>query len=244
MRAFFGITVCTAVAMARHGGTDMSMEPAFIPDRSAMRQVMRIAFISPWAFIGCESVSHSAAEYRFKHSNMFRVLAISLVVITALYIFALLLSVSAYPEGCESWLDYIRRLDEFEGIRGLPAFYAAHCYMGSTGVGILMASLMALVLTSLIGTLRAVSRLCYAVAQDGILPERFAHLNEKQIPVNTILLVVLISLPIPFLGRTTIGWIVDTTTIGATILYGFASAAVFKAAKREGLRRDLLLSAV
>lgn len=132
-----GITVCFVAAMAGHGGTGMSMEPAFVPDKSALRQVLRIAFISPWAFIGFESVSHSAAEYRFKHSSM--------------------------------------------------------------------ASLLALVLTSLIGLLRAVSRLCYAVAQDGILPERFSKLSNKQIPVNAILLVFVVSLPIPFLGRTAIG---------------------------------------
>ncbi|MEE0025992.1 MAG: amino acid permease, partial [Atopobiaceae bacterium] len=158
---------------------------------------------------------------------------ISVIVTTALYIFVILMSVSAYPEGCSSWLDYITNLDKFEGIEGLPAFYAAYHYMGDVGVGILMVSLMALVLSSLIGMLRAVSRLCYSVAQDGVLPERFARLNDKQIPVNAIILAVLVSMPLPFLGRTTIGWVVDTTTIGATIIYGFSTVAVFKVAGQE-----------
>ena len=239
-----GITICFIAAMVGHGNTDMTMEPAFVPDKEAFRQVVRIAFLSPWAFIGFESVSHSASEYRFEHANMFRVLAISLIVTTALYIFVLLLSVSAYPEGCSSWLDYISRLDEFDGIAGLPAFYAAHYYLGDAGVYILMASLLSLVLTSLIGMLRTVSRLCYSVAQDGILPERFARLSNKQIPVNAILLAVVVSLPIPFLGRTTIGWVVDTTTIGAVILYGFASMAVFKASGQEGSKKDRILSGI
>ena len=239
-----GITVCFAVAMIGHSGSGMSMEPAFVPDANAFRQVIRIAFISPWAFIGFESVSHSAAEYKFRHGNMFRVLVISLVVITALYIFIVLMSVTAYPEGCSSWFDYIRRLDDFEGIEGLPAFYAAYHYLGSAGVGILMASLAALVISSLIGMMRTVSRLCYAVAQDGILPERFAELSDKQIPVNAIILLVLVSLPIPFVGRTAIGWIVDTTTIGATILYGFASVAVFKASGEEGCKKDRFISGI
>ena len=239
-----GITVCFIAVMLGYGKTGRTMEPAFIPDKNAVRQVLRIAFISPWAFIGFESVSHSAAEYKFKHSHMFRVLAISLAVTTALYLFILLISVSAYPEGCTSWLDYISRLDEFDGIRGLPVFYAAWTYMGNTGIYILMASLLSLVLTSLIGMLRTLSRLCYAVAQDGILSERFSRLNEKQIPYNTIWLIALLSLPILFLGRTAIGWIVDTTTIGATILYSFASAAVFKAAKREGAKKNLFFSFV
>ncbi|MBQ6961565.1 MAG: amino acid permease [Clostridia bacterium] len=239
-----GIAVCFVVAMVGHKNSGMTMAPAFLPDTNVLRQVIRIGFLSPWAFIGFESVSHSAEEYRFKHDNMFRILFISVAVTTALYIFIILMSVSAYPEGCTSWLDYISRLNEFEGIEGLPAFYAAYHYLGDTGVYILMASLLALVLTSLISMLRTVSRLCYAVAQDGILPKRFSELNKKQIPVNTILLVLLISTPIPFLGRTAIGWIVDTTTIGATIIYGFVSIVVFKASGKEGVKGNHFISGI
>ena len=237
-----GITVCFAVAMLGHSRSGMTMSPAFLPDKNVLRQVIRIAFISPWAFIGFETVSHSAAEYRFKHSNMFRILVASVTVTTALYIFVILLSVTAYPEGCTGWMDYISRLDEFEGIAGLPAFYAANHYLGHTGVNILMVSLLSLVLTSLIGMLRALSRLCYAVAQDGILPGRFAGLNDKQIPVNAILLVLIVSSPIPFLGRTAIGWIVDATTFGATMIYGFVSVAVFKASGQEGVKKNRIIS--
>ena len=239
-----GITFCFAAAMLGFGKSDFTMEPAFVPDAGALGQVIRIAFLSPWAFIGFESVSHSAAEYRFRQSKLFRILVISLIVTTALYIFIVLMSVSAYPEGCTSWLDYIRRLSEFEGIAGLPAFYAANHYLGRTGVYILMASLLALVVTSLIGMLRTVGRLCYAVAQDGILPEQYAQLNDKQVPANAILLAVLLSLPIPFLGRTAIGWIVDTTTIGAVILYGFVSVAVFKVSGKEGCKRNRFVSGI
>lgn len=237
-----GITFCFLVAMLGHSRSGMSMSPAFLPDTSVLRQVVRIAFISPWAFIGFETVSQSAEEYSFKHSNMFRILVISVTVTTALYIFVVLLSVTAYPEGCTGWMDYISRLDEFEGIAGLPAFYAANYYLGHLGVNILMVSLLSLVLTSLIGMLRALSRLCYAVAQDGILPGRFAALSDKQIPVNAILLVLLVSLPIPFLGRTAIGWIVDATTFGATMIYGFVSVAVFKASGQEGVKKNRIIS--
>ena len=239
-----GITVCFLAAMAGHGSSEMTMSPAFLPDTSVMRQVIHIAFVSPWAFIGFETVSHSAAEYRFKHSNMFRVLVAAVSVTTALYIFVILLSVSAYPEECSGWMDYIMHLDRYEGIAGLPAFYAANYYLGGAGVNILMVSLLALVLTSLIGMLRALSRLCYAVAQDGILPGRFVVLSDKQIPVRTILLVLLVSLPIPFIGRTAIGWIVDATTIGATIIYGFVSVAVFKVSGQEGAKKDRLISGI
>ena len=239
-----GITVCFTAAMLGFRKSGLTMEPGFIPDSDALRQVIRIGFLSPWAFIGFESVSHSAEEYRFRHSSIFRVLFVSLIVTTALYIFIILMSVSAYPEGCTGWLDYISRLDEFEGIAGLPAFYAAYTYLGQTGVYILMASLLSLVLTSLIGMLHTISRLCYAVAQDGILPGQYARLNDRQIPADAILMAVFLSLPIPFLGRTAIGWIVDTTTIGAVILYGFVSVAVFKASGKDGSKKDRFISGI
>ncbi len=237
-----GITVCFVVAMICHGNTGMSMKPDFIPDTNAIKQVSYIAFISPWAFIGFESVTHSSSEYKFKHDQIFKILLTSLIVTTALYIFIIMMSVTAYPAGCSSWMDYISHLDEFDGIEGLPAFYAANYYLGSAGVYILMAALMCLVLTSLIAMLKTLSRLCYAVAQDGILPKRYAELNDNQIPVNAIRLIMLVSAPIPFLGRTAIGWIVDTTTIGAVILYGFVSIAVFKVSGNEGKKKDHFIS--
>lgn len=63
-----GITVCFIGAMIGHGASGAAIEPVFAPDGSAFRQVVRIAFLSPWAFIGFESISHSAGEYNFKHS--------------------------------------------------------------------------------------------------------------------------------------------------------------------------------
>lgn len=230
-----GITLCFIVAAVSNKG---GWTPAFIPERSAIFQSLRIAFISPWAFIGFEGITHSAEEFRFKRDKLHRILVVSVLTTTALYVFVTLLSISAYPEGCSSWLDYIRNLNQYSGIEGLPAFYAAQHYMGGFGVGVLMASLLALVLTSLIGNLRALSRLFYATARDEILPEKFAELNDKHIPAKAMLLIAGISMVIPFVGRTAIGWIVDVTTLGATMLYGFVSAAAFKIARKQKNRRE------
>ena len=233
-----GIAVCFVAALAGHGGTDMTFAPAFLPDRGSFSQVLRIVFISPWAFIGFESITHSAEEFKFGRSRLYRILVISVITSTAVYMMVTLLSVTAYPAECGSWLEYISRLDQYSGIEGLPAFYAARHYLGDAGIYLLMASLLSLVATSLIGNLRALSRLFYAVSRDGILSPRCARLNRRNIPANAIWLVVLFSLPIPFVGRTAIGWIVDVTTIGATLLYGFVSAAAYKTARKEGIRRE------
>ena len=236
-----GITLCFIWAVFSNKS---SMDPAFIPDKSALSQTMRIAFISPWAFIGFESITHSAEEFSFKKDKLFRILVISVLTSAALYIFVTLLSITAYPEGCSSWLDYIQNRGSYSGIEGLPAFYAAQHYLGSFGVGVLMASLLCLILTSLIGNLRSLSRLFYAAARDDILPSPFAQLNDKQIPANAMILVAALSIPMAFVGRTAIGWIVDVTTLGATMLYGFVSAATYKTAKKLKNTREKVTGAI
>ena len=230
-----GIIVCFIAGMV---GNTTDLSPSFVPDKNAFSQVIRIAFISPWSFIGFEGITHSAEEFKFKKDKLFGILVASVLISAALYVFITLLSITAYPEGCTSWLDYIRNLNSYSGIEGLPAFYAAHHYLGDFGVALLMASLLALVITSLIGNMRALSRLFYAVAKDDILPGRFAKLNNKQVPANAMILVAIVSIPVVFVGRTAIGWIVDVTTLGATMLYGFVSATTFKTARKLKDRRE------
>ena len=227
------------VSMARGGASTPLFLPAFAPDSPPFAQFLRIVCISPWAFIGFESISHSAEEFRFNRKKVFGILCAAVVVALLLYTTLILLSVSARPERFESWADYISQLGALEGDESLPAFYAAGRYMGRAGIVLLVVALFALILTSLIGNLTALSRLLYAMGKDEVASSRFAKLNAHHIPDQAIWFVALCSLPIPFLGRAAIGWIVDVTTIGATIIFGFVSASAFKMARSRGERREM-----
>lgn len=231
------ITVCFAAAMAGFGGGHtFSMDPAMLPEKNRLMQVIFIASISPWAFIGFENISHAAEEFTFPRTKAFRIMVAAVITSLLLYIFLLLLSVSAYPPEYSSWMEYLKDLDSLEGIKGLPPFYAAHYYMGNAGVAMLLLALLGLVFTSLIGNVLALSRLLYAMAKDGIIPGRFTKISRRHTPSMAIMLIAVISLFIPFIGRTAIGWIVDVTTLGATIVYGFVSASVLKVARKDGDR--------
>ena len=229
-----GIVICFGGALFKGGSM---MDPAFVPDASALSQVVKIAVISPWAFIGFESISHGAEEISFEARRMRRVLLISVISTMALYILVTLTSVAAYPPQYANWLDYIRDLDNLQGIEALPAFYAANACLGRFGVSLLALSLLALVITSLIGNMTARSRVLYALAKDRILPQRYAQLNRRGAPERAVWLAAGVSCLIPLVGRTAIGWIVDVTTIGATLIYGFVSGATAVAARQDGNRR-------
>ena len=232
-----GILICFAAAVFR---LRVPLEPAFLPDASALSQIVKIAVISPWAFIGFESISHHAEEFSFSHEKIGRVLVISVISTVVLYICVTLLSVTAYPERFSSWTEYIGALDSLEGLEALPAFYAADAYLGNAGILLLMLALLALVITSLIGNITALSRLFYALAMDHVLPVGFSDLDENGTPAKAVMLTAGVSLVVPFVGRTAIGWIVDVTTIGAVLIYGFVSACTAAMAKKMEDRREML----
>lgn len=229
-----GIIVCILGCVPQMASFNKTFSPGYVPEKSEISQIIRIASISPWAFIGFENISHVTEEISFPRSRVFKILTASIVASTALYIFITLLSITAYPSEYGSWLNYIRAHGSLSGLRGLPPFYAADYYLGDTGVRILMLSLLCIIVSSLIGNLMALSRLMYALAKDSVLPVQLAELNRQDVPAKAITVIAVISLFIPFLGRTAIGWIVDVTTIGATIVYAFVSATAYKLASRRG----------
>ena len=226
-----GIAVCFFASLFGKGSVG---KPFFIEDTNAVKQIFRIAAISPWAFIGFENISHFTEEFTFERSRINRIFTASVVTTLVLYVMITLLSVTAYPDRYSSWTGYIADIDNLSGIEALPSFYAANHYLGSTGVYILMMVLLALVITSLLGNTSALGRLVCSLANDLILPERFGRLGPKRIPGNAIALVGAVSVLIPFVGRTAIGWIVDVTTIGATLIYILTCAVAIKLAQNSG----------
>lgn len=228
---FVCIAVCAVAGLIMHNHT---MRPAFAPDTAILSQIIKTAVISAWAFIGFESISHSAEEFEFDRRKITPVLMIAVVTTLLLYLLVVLLSVTAYPDEYDSWVAYIGDLDNQEGLAALPAFYAADHYLHGFGVGMLIVALLLLVISSLIGNITALSRLFYALARDKVLPAQFAEVNPKGIPTKAILLVVCISLLIPLVGRTAVGWVVDVTAIGATMIYGLVSMTATRMAKEMG----------
>lgn len=89
-----GIAICFFGAFA---AGDRSLRPAYVPDRAALSQVVRIAVISPWAFIGFESISHATEEFDFDRDRIRRVMLVAVASTLLLYVLVTLLSVTAYP---------------------------------------------------------------------------------------------------------------------------------------------------
>lgn len=239
---FCGVVICFAAVVGSGRTYDMT-DPAFMPGNAPFSSTFTIFALAPWAYVGFESISHSAAEAKYPLKHAFRIMAIALITAGAAYILLSLLSVTALPVGSRSWTDYISRLGEFSGVEAQPAFYAASVVMGRHGVILLGAAALGAIFTGLIGNFVAISRLIRTMSEDGMLSERIGRLDKNSVPRNAIIAVLAISVILPFFGRTAISWIVDVTTVGATIAYAFASAAAYKTARREGNRSVIVSGA-
>ncbi len=228
-----GITVCFIAALIKNEGSLPAFSPAFGGEGNPASQVFAIAALAPWAFVGFESISHSSAEFNFRKRKTLAIIIFALLAGTLAYVLLNFTAVAALPEGFAGRAEYLAASGNMSGTHGLPTFYAAETTLGVVGVAILGIAAFAGIATGIVATFSASSRLAYSLSEDGIIPSFFGKLNKNGVPANAICVIALISFVIPFFGRTAIGWIVDVTTIGASIAYAYASLAAWKSAREE-----------
>ena len=232
-----GIAVgLAAVFAARPGAAVKAFTPLFAEGPGRAAQIFGILALAPWAFVGFESISHSVEEFTFNRRRTIWIIGAALALGAFCYIGLTIIAASTVPPGCANWSEYVAHLGEYDGIEGLPVFYAVETAIGRYGAELLCFATFAAIATGLIGNLIAASRLIYAMSRDGIMPKWMSHLSADGAPRNAMLFIVALSLFVPFVGRTAIGWIVDVTTIGACVSYGYVSYCAFAKAKGEGRR--------
>ena len=231
----FGGVLIGMGAVLYSGVNIFDIAPAYPPDNtSSLAVVFGIVVLAPWAFAGFESVSQSAEGFKFSVKKTFAILFCAVVAAAVAYTFLSILAISTLPPNYANWSEYIGDLNNLEGLEGLPTFHSVKFFMGDTGLIILAVTCVCGVITGLVGNYIAASRLIYALTRDDLLPAWFGKLNKNRTPMNAVLFIMLLSLPIPFLGRTAIAWIVDVNTIGATIDYTYTSLVSIITARQVG----------
>ena len=234
----FGVAFCAFGIMALVPGGMTLSEPYFATDnRFNMRQILTIVALSPWAYVGFESISNSADGFRFSPKKSLGIMTGALISSVIAYVMLAQLAAANVHEQYSGWREYIDDLPNLSGIEGLPTFHVVSDILGTRGVVILCLAAFAGIMTGLMGNMIAASRLIYTMADEGMLPHWFGEVSHDRSPRNALVFLMGISLVIPFLGRTAIGWIVDVNTIGATIAYAYTSMAAFVNARNENNRK-------
>ncbi|MGI6014470.1 MAG: amino acid permease [Oscillospiraceae bacterium] len=233
----------TCFVGAFHNGT-AAVAPDFSPDHDAFGGTFIIFALAPWAFVGFESISHSSGEAKFRLKRSFLIMALALAAAAIAYICLAVLSVTALPEECASWVDYLANLDRYAGVKNQPAFFAAQSALGNMGRAVLGVAAVCAIFTGIIGNYVALSRLLRSMSMDRLLPERIGKLDKNNVPKTALWLIFGMSSILPFFGRTAISWIVDVTTVGATIAFAFTSASTLRVARRAGDKRYVVTGVV
>ena len=229
---FAVVIICFVVAEVKSGGT-AALKPAFSAAHSKAGGTFTIFALAPWAFVGFESISHSSGEAKFPLKRSFKIMVAALFTATVAYVALSLIAVTALPEGTDSWVEYIANLGKYTGVRSQPVFFAAHRALGTVGSVLLGVGALCAIFTGIVGNYIALSRLMTGMSNDGLMYGKLGKLDKNGVPRNAIWCIFFVSFILPFFGRTAISWIVDVTTVGATIAFAFTSAAAGREAMKE-----------
>lgn len=229
-----GVCIGFGAAMSRFGGNLEHFAPAFSPKKTPLIGTLSIIALTPWAFVGFESISHSAEEFRFPMKKTLSVLVAAVITAALAYTMTTVVAASVLPERTHTtWFAYVNNLKFMFGMKSLPTFFAVRSLLGEPGLYLIGFTVLSAIFTGILGNCVAASRLLYSMAEDRMLPRWFGRLNGNSVPRNAVLFILALSCIIPFFGRTAVAWIVDVTTIGATVVYGYTSFTAYLCAKRE-----------
>jgi APA family basic amino acid/polyamine antiporter len=173
-----------------------------------------------FSFIGLDAVSTAGEEVKDPHRTMPIAIMIALVIVAGLYILVSLVAVAAQPYA------------DFEGQEaGLAAILEN--VTGSSWPGTLIAagaviSIFSVTLVVLYGQ----TRILFAMARDGMLPELFHRVNPRtRTPVpNTLIVAAAIAL---LAGLIPISFLAEMTSVGTLVAFAVVSFAVIVLRRRE-----------
>lgn len=240
-----GVLIVTIAALVSSNASFSNLTPAFYPSDSTVGGVLAVVAVAPWAFVGFDTIPQAAEEFNFSARKTKIIMVISVIFGAAVYVILNTVTAMVVPEGYATWVEYIDDIPNLTGLMSLPTFHAAYMLLGNFGLIFLGIAVLAAILSGIIGFYMATSRLLYSMAKEGVLPTWFGELHpEYKTPRNAIIFVMLIALIAPFFGRTALGWIVDMSSLGAAIGYGYTSAAALKFARKEGNKSIVITGAL
>ncbi|MCR4797114.1 MAG: amino acid permease [Lachnospiraceae bacterium] len=193
-------------------------------------EVFSITMLAPWMFEGFESVTYMLNSGGRKVKHLDCIVTISVIAGFLNYFMLTLIPALALPEGFATWSDYLAASSVSDGLFKLPVFYSVYTTMGVTGLNLLVLCIICAIFTSLFGLYRVTGRLLVTMSEEELMPKVIGRKNRIGEPGVAILLIMILSAIIPIFGRTAIGWIVDVTTISATIVYVYCTIGSFKLA--------------
>ncbi len=182
-----------------------------------LQNILKIIAISPWAYVGFDSVTQILEELNFKSRTISKISILSLLIRCLLYLVILVFTAYgvSYQEVISGNIDW-------------ATGNTIEKYFGQIGIWLLGIALISAVTCGVNGFYLNASRLISLMSKENKLPKFLSKVNEKKIPVNSIIFVMVLSLITPWIGRQILIWIVDMSSLGIAIAYLYVSLATLK----------------
>lgn len=198
-----------------------NLQPAYPDDKSSWASIVAVVAIAPWAFVGFDSIPQAAEEFDFSPKK-----ANGIMIFAVLFGGFVYIAINSITAAVMPWETFMAKGYDW------PTGEAVEFIMGKAGLIFLGVALICAVLSGIIGFYMATSRLLYSMSREKALPSWFGKIDPKsKTPKNAILFIMAISLTAPWFGREVLGWIVDMSSIGAAIGYGYTCLATLKTLK-------------
>ena len=215
-------------------GASILRDHPFAPQHSIYFQIFSLLSLAPWAFVGFEAISQVSSESTCTSRRFFPIMVAAIVCAALAY--ALLNLIAAAPlRNLVDWGDYASIIEAGGEavLADMPVPHAVENHLGQSGIAVLTLAVLGALGTGVLGFLTAASRLTCTLAENGVFAPFLAHKTKQGIPLNALLLLLGIALIVPLAGRTAIVWIVDITSVCATIAYAYISACAYLVARNE-----------
>lgn len=229
-----GVLVVGIAAIFSPKTSGDNLLPLFSPDKKPVAGIASVLAVAPYAFVGFDTIPQAAEEFKFSVRKTISIMVIAILFGGLCYAGINTIAACVVPEGYTNWSEYVADLDNLTGVLSVPSLNAAKELLGIPGLVAISVAVLAALLSGVVGFYMASSRLLYSISGSKMLPEWFGRVHPKyKTPYNALIFVMIISLIAPFFGRNTLVWIVDMSSVGAAIGYGYTSAAAFKFALKE-----------
>ena len=232
-----GIVIILVASVFTAGDTALSLSPAYYPGTGPRHAFMSIFIMTPWAFVGFDSLSNATTELNFPLKKLGKIMVISVLCGTFAYMANIFSALLGMPDSFSSWPEYVDRLRGMSGVAGYPVAMAARKAMGKIGTLIFFASCISATLTGLVGFFASISRLIFQMANDGALPASLGRTHRRYgTPVGAVKLVVIMALLLSLM-RSAFDYIEELASVATAVGFGYCSlAALLNAVQNEDKR--------
>lgn len=224
------ILILTIVAILSKDTSFNNLKPYFGSGTNMWEGIIRIVAIAPWAYVGFDAIPQAAEEFNFSPKKVNSIMFLAIIVGGILYILMNLVTAIVMP-----WNELLSLNSTW------ATGFAIEKLAGVFGMLLLGIALISAICAGILGFYMASNRLLYSMAKEGVLPSRFAYLHKDYgTPVYSILFVMFLSLIIPWLGREVLLWVVDMSSIGVAIGFGYTCLSAFVLGRKEVKKSERL----